>query len=125
MGSVATAHSVASAVSSLLPGGLTVKEGLKTAMSDIELLRSALQEIELLKSRLSLVDNLHIEMDSMNKKFQDLAHDYTGMTHQVFYRVHDSSQNPNPLKVGFAKSLELMEVSDINKLVWEFKRWRS
>ncbi|KAG0571034.1 hypothetical protein KC19_6G206900 [Ceratodon purpureus] len=72
-----------SVVSSLMPGGLNVKDTLRGALSEIELLRTAVQEIEMVKARLGFMDVLQQEMENINRKFMDLAHDYTGMTHQV------------------------------------------
>lgn len=86
-------HSVApsvapSAVSSLMPGGLNVKDSLRGALSEIELLRMAVQEIEMVKARLGFMDVLQKELENINRKFMDLAHDYTGMTHQVMHDVY-------------------------------------
>jgi hypothetical protein len=69
--------------SSLMPGGLSAKDTLRSALSEIRLLRTAVQEIETMKARLSFMDVLQHEMENINRKFMDLAHDYTGMTHQV------------------------------------------
>lgn len=74
---------VSSAACSQLIGGLSLKESLRFVTAEVESLRKAVQEIELVKNRLSAMDTLQLEMENLSMKFQEMSHDYIGMTQQV------------------------------------------
>ncbi|CAK9868112.1 unnamed protein product [Sphagnum jensenii] len=85
--------SVSSIASSLLPGGLSLKESVKVAMLEIETLRKAalevetlqkaVLEVETLKNGLSSLEILRCDIETITNKFAELAHDYTQTTQQV------------------------------------------
>lgn len=80
--------SVSSAASSQLPGGLSMKETLRFVTAEVESLKKAVQEMETVKSRLSVMESLQLEIHRLSSRFQEMAHDYTGMTQQVSNHVY-------------------------------------
>ena len=87
---------VSSAASSQLIGGMSLKETLRVVIGEIELLRKAVQEIEIVKRRLSVMDTLQLEMESLSTRFQEMSHDYIGMTQQVCARQSNFVQSCEP-----------------------------
>jgi septum formation topological specificity factor MinE len=83
-------------VSSQLLGGLSIKETLRFVLVEIESLRTSVLEIEAVKSRLSLMETLQQEILNLPTKFQEMSHDYVGMTQQV----------RNYVRISMFKSLE-------------------
>lgn len=77
-----------SVASSQLIGGLSLKETLRFVIAEVESLRKAVQEVEIVKSRLSILDSLQLEMENLSTKFQEMSHDYIGMTQQVVIIQH-------------------------------------
>jgi hypothetical protein len=85
--------SVSSAASSQLPGGLSMKETLRFVTAEVESLKKAVQEIETVKSRLSVMESLQLEIHRLSSRFQEMAHDYTGMAQQVTNHVYHNSKS--------------------------------
>jgi predicted nuclease with TOPRIM domain len=71
-----------------LIGGLSLKETLRFVNAEFESMRKAVQEIEIVKSRLGVMDTLQLEIENLSTRFQEMSHDYIGMTQQVEILQH-------------------------------------
>ncbi|KAG0590398.1 hypothetical protein KC19_1G096700 [Ceratodon purpureus] len=109
---IAKSPSIASVVSSQLLGGLSIKETLRFVLAEIESLRKSVQEIEAVKSRLSLMDTLQLEMQNLSTKFQEMSHDYVGMTQQVEELTKNSKSAKSGWSSGWKKVAKSFQSKD-------------
>ena len=107
--------------SSQLIGGLSLKETLRFVIAEVESLRKAVQEVEIVKSRLNVMNSLQLEMENLSSKFQEMSHDYIGMTQQV---VIIQCAQSNAVQSCSRGCLTLTNIEILTKFI-VFVRWRN